>query len=126
MTNDDFGRKVEIFKANKPKPRANMSKPSAGRMALGTLTPGVHSLVAGKKGYKLRSFGHEAGGALGGALGGGALGVATSAGLNIATKGRVATAAPAFAGYYGGAALGGAIGTASAHRKGYLKKQPGR
>jgi hypothetical protein len=87
-------------------PQPTTPKPSVGRVALGSTVPGVHSLVAGKKGSKLKAFGHEVGG-----------GLAGSAVTTLATRGR----APGLSSL--GALTGSALGTASAQRKGYLKPQ---
>lgn len=94
-------------------PKPDMSKPSGGRVATGALVPGIHSVVAGKKGYKARALGNELGGNLLGGAAGGIVGGAL-------TRGRGASAGAAV-----GSLAGGGLGTASAHRKGYLKKQPG-
>ena len=95
------------------------SQPSSGRLALGTLVPGLHSAIAGKKKHKLRAFGNEWGGSMAGSLPGTALSVAG------ARTGKPALAAAGNALAWGGAIGGASAGTRRAHRMGHLKPDKG-
>lgn len=88
-------------------------KPSGGRRALAAYNPGLHSIVAGKKGKKLRSYGNEAGGSALGALAGG------GAGLLASRKNPI----PLAVGAVGGSIAGSQAGLNRNQRKGYLKPE---
>jgi hypothetical protein len=92
----------EFSKADNKKPKTG---PSVGRVATGTLFPGWHGAIAGKKGKKLEAAGSGLGHSIGGSLAGAAL-----------TRGNPAGAQ--FGGY-----AGAARSVYSNHNKGRLKKQ---
>jgi hypothetical protein len=89
-------------KAQKKQPQA-----STGRMVTGTLFPGIHGAIAGKKGSKLKAATSEYAPAAAGSISG-----------NLATRGRNPGLAAGLS--FGGAAAG----TTYAQQKGYYKREP--
>ena len=96
-------------------------KPSAGRRALASYDPGLHSIVAGRKGKKTRAVGNELGGSALGSIGGAGLGGGIGA---LATRGKgpgalIGAATGSIAGSIGGSQAG----LNRNQRKGYLKPE---
>ena len=96
-------------------------RPSGGRRALAAYNPGLHSIVAGRKGKKTRAVGNEYGGALLGSAGGAGIGGGIGA---LATRGKgpgalIGAATGSLAGSIGGSQ----VGLNRNQRKGYLKPE---
>lgn len=91
--------------------RKTTTPPSTGRIVAAGLLAPFHGAVAGKKGYKLRSFGNE----LGGAAAGNVAGALAGAALKKPNVGRALGSA---------GSIGGAVGGMyRAQHRGYLKRE---
>jgi hypothetical protein len=107
--------------------KADEPKASAGRQVLGTVFPGGHGAIAGRKGKKLRAAGNE----MGGSIAGSTVGAGAAYGIGRALRGgaiknrRAAAGLAAVGGALGagGGYAGASLGTTRAQRKGYYKPQ---
>lgn len=110
---DAFG--VERGEVSKKKEQ----KASDGRLLLGTVAPGWHGAIAGKKGRKIRAVANEAGGSFLGAGVGGSAGAA----LGAATRKPGAAIAGYTLGSHAGGYTGAFMGTKRAQRMGHFKPE---
>jgi len=105
--------------------RKSDDKINSTRLALGTVLPGMHGAVAGKKGKKLRAAGNEiTGDVVGGAAGiGAAYGVGRALRSGKIKNPKTAAGLAAVGGTLGlaGGVGGATVGTMRAHKKGYYK-----
>lgn len=95
-------------------------KPSAGRRTTAALAPGLHPLIAGKKGKKGRAWGNVATRGVGGSIAGSAVGAGAGA---LATRNPVGIAAGGALGSFSGLHAGVQRGVTVNQRKGYYKKE---
>ena len=84
MTTNAFGVEVgSISKKERKEPDwGPHGKPSVGRVVTGAMAPGVHGLIAGAPGHKMRAAGREVGESAAGTVAGTGVAYGTAAGLH--------------------------------------------
>jgi hypothetical protein len=103
---------------NRKVAKADQSKPSRGRLAAGTLFPGFHGAIAGKKGRKLGATGVELGSGVAGSVAGSLVGL----GAHVASDGRIPAGMPVAR--WAGNATGANMATRHNQMKGRYKTEP--